>query len=165
MAAATSVSYCTLALDTQSLSSSSSWHNGEVCRVAFPAASPAGRLRTSTGARCTLAVDRTVEEEQRSFKDFQRPDASGRFGKFGGQYVPETLMTALHELEAAYKEVATDETFQVSSSLSVPSSPSCFSAANGPSHCQWNAPIVVVRLSETRFVVVACCRRKSFEEY
>ena len=28
----------------------------------------------------------------------------GRFGKFGGQYVPETLMPALAELEAAYDE-------------------------------------------------------------
>ena len=31
-----------------------------------------------------------------------RPDALGRFGKFGGKYVPETLMPALAELEAAY---------------------------------------------------------------
>ncbi len=26
----------------------------------------------------------------------------GRFGQYGGQYVPETVMTAVHELEAAY---------------------------------------------------------------
>jgi tryptophan synthase beta chain len=31
-----------------------------------------------------------------------RPDALGRFGQFGGKYVPETLMPALAELEAAY---------------------------------------------------------------
>jgi tryptophan synthase beta chain len=31
-----------------------------------------------------------------------RPDALGRFGRFGGKYVPETLMPALAELEAAY---------------------------------------------------------------
>jgi hypothetical protein len=29
-------------------------------------------------------------------------DKVGRFGKYGGQYVPETVMTAVHELEAAY---------------------------------------------------------------
>ena len=26
----------------------------------------------------------------------------GRFGRFGGQYVPETVMNAVHELEEAY---------------------------------------------------------------
>ncbi len=31
-----------------------------------------------------------------------QPDALGRFGLFGGKYVPETLMPALEELEAAY---------------------------------------------------------------
>jgi tryptophan synthase beta chain len=42
----------------------------------------------------------------------QRPDATGRFGKFGGKYVPETLITALAELEAAYAEVKNDPQFQ-----------------------------------------------------
>ena len=26
----------------------------------------------------------------------------GRYGEYGGQYVPETVMNAVHELEAAY---------------------------------------------------------------
>lgn len=43
----------------------------------------------------------------------QRPDSFGRFGKFGGKYVPETLMHALDELETAFKSLATDEGFQV----------------------------------------------------
>lgn len=34
-----------------------------------------------------------------------------RFGKFGGQYVPETLMEALHQLEDAYEAVKNDEEF------------------------------------------------------
>ncbi|XP_049401383.1 tryptophan synthase beta chain 1 [Solanum stenotomum] len=42
----------------------------------------------------------------------QRPDSFGRFGKFGGKYVPETLMHALNELETAFKSLATDEAFQ-----------------------------------------------------
>jgi tryptophan synthase beta chain len=33
-----------------------------------------------------------------------QPDRQGRFGKFGGKFVPETLMNALTELEAAYKQ-------------------------------------------------------------
>jgi tryptophan synthase beta chain len=41
------------------------------------------------------------------------PDARGRFGGFGGRYVPETLMSAIEELEAAYREARDDETFLV----------------------------------------------------
>jgi tryptophan synthase beta chain len=40
------------------------------------------------------------------------PDKLGRFGQFGGQYVPETLMSALAELETAFKHYQTDPTFQ-----------------------------------------------------
>ncbi|MDW0113198.1 tryptophan synthase subunit beta [Sporosarcina saromensis] len=36
----------------------------------------------------------------------------GRYGKFGGQYVPETLMTALLELEEAYEDAKKDPRFQ-----------------------------------------------------
>ena len=43
----------------------------------------------------------------------QRPDSFGRFGKFGGKYVPETLMHALSQLEAAFYSLAADEEFQV----------------------------------------------------
>ncbi len=35
----------------------------------------------------------------------------GRFGVYGGRYVPETLMAALEELEAAYAEAAADPAF------------------------------------------------------
>nr|WP_157072243.1 tryptophan synthase subunit beta [Picosynechococcus sp. PCC 73109] len=41
-----------------------------------------------------------------------QPDAFGRFGKYGGKYVPETLMPALAELEAAYAQYRNDPTFQ-----------------------------------------------------
>jgi tryptophan synthase beta chain len=37
--------------------------------------------------------------------------AAGRFGQFGGQYVPETLMPALEELEAALAEARADSAF------------------------------------------------------
>ncbi|NET60972.1 MAG: tryptophan synthase subunit beta [Symploca sp. SIO2E6] len=42
----------------------------------------------------------------------QQPDALGRFGKFGGKYVPETLMPALSELEQSFEEYANDPDFQ-----------------------------------------------------
>ena len=40
-----------------------------------------------------------------------QPDSQGRFGQFGGKYVPETLMPALAELEAAYQHYCADPTF------------------------------------------------------
>ncbi|WP_295153527.1 tryptophan synthase subunit beta [uncultured Ruminococcus sp.] len=38
-------------------------------------------------------------------------DKIGRFGDFGGQYIPETVMTAVHELEAAYDKYKDDPEF------------------------------------------------------
>jgi len=40
------------------------------------------------------------------------PDAGGRFGDYGGRYVPETLMPLIHELEAAYRAAQADPAFQ-----------------------------------------------------
>src|SRR5215203_4698303 len=40
------------------------------------------------------------------------PDARGRFGRFGGQFAPETLMPTLAELVAAYEEARADPAFQ-----------------------------------------------------
>lgn len=40
------------------------------------------------------------------------PDADGRFGGFGGRYIPETLMPAIAELESAYRSAAADASFQ-----------------------------------------------------
>jgi len=41
----------------------------------------------------------------------QVPDATGRFGSFGGRYVPETLTRALDELDAEYRQAKTDPSF------------------------------------------------------
>ncbi|MCS6869430.1 MAG: tryptophan synthase subunit beta [Thermus sp.] len=43
--------------------------------------------------------------------DFPLPDARGRFGPYGGRYVPETLIPALEEVEAAYLEARQDPRF------------------------------------------------------
>ncbi len=40
------------------------------------------------------------------------PDAAGRFGSFGGRYVPETLMKALDELTREYQAAQQDPAFQ-----------------------------------------------------
>jgi tryptophan synthase beta chain len=41
-----------------------------------------------------------------------RPRAAGRFGPYGGRYVPETLMTALDELATTYDGLRADPTFR-----------------------------------------------------
>jgi len=50
-----------------------------------------------------------------SFKtqsSYPYPDARGRYGPYGGKFVPETLMSALGELEKAYADAKTDPEFQ-----------------------------------------------------
>ena len=44
--------------------------------------------------------------------NYQLPDEKGFYGKFGGQFVPETLMTAVIELDKAYREAKADPSFQ-----------------------------------------------------
>ena len=50
------------------------------------------------------------------------PDARGRFGPFGGRYVPETLVPAFERLEAGVKEHLHDASFLVYSASSLASS-------------------------------------------
>ena len=40
------------------------------------------------------------------------PDLQGHFGPYGGMFVPETLMSALHELAAEYDRAKDDPVFQ-----------------------------------------------------
>ncbi len=40
------------------------------------------------------------------------PDAQGRFGPYGGRYVPETLMHALRQLTEEYLQARDDAEFQ-----------------------------------------------------
>lgn len=58
------------------------------------------------------AVDKELDTAAAA-EALQRPDSFGRFGRFGGKYVPETLMAALTELEAAFESLSTDHEFQV----------------------------------------------------
>ncbi len=47
--------------------------------------------------------------KQTPVQTYQQPDSHGHFGRFGGQYVPETLMPALYELIEVYQNL--DESF------------------------------------------------------
>ncbi len=42
----------------------------------------------------------------------QLPDSRGHFGPYGGMFVPETLMSALHDLTAEYERAKNDPEFQ-----------------------------------------------------
>jgi|UniRef100_UPI0040499C59 tryptophan synthase beta chain len=55
----------------------------------------------------TASADTTA-----SLDRFSQPDSAGHFGSYGGVYVPETLMTALQDLEKAYLEAKADPEFQ-----------------------------------------------------
>ena len=52
-----------------------------------------------------------MNREETDFEPTDMPSASGHFGRFGGMYVPETLMTPLFELTEAYKEAKQDPEF------------------------------------------------------
>jgi tryptophan synthase beta chain len=60
------------------------------------------------------SVTQTPLPNSRSSTDVvnEQPDALGRFGKFGGKYVPETLMPALFELEQSFKQYRNHPDFQ-----------------------------------------------------
>jgi len=51
------------------------------------------------------------KQQNSSSDNLMRPSENGRYGRFGGQYVPETLMPALFELEKASKDAWLDQSF------------------------------------------------------
>jgi tryptophan synthase beta chain len=56
-------------------------------------------------------VEAFVRGARRDPTGADRVDARGRFGRFGGRYVPETLIPALDELAAAWTEARRDRTY------------------------------------------------------
>ena len=54
----------------------------------------------------------TLSAEMPTAVPVSLPDARGRFGPYGGRYVPETLMFAIEQLTAAYDEARHDPEFQ-----------------------------------------------------
>lgn len=50
--------------------------------------------------------------QQTAYQHGAYPDQRGRFGEFGGKFVPESLMVPLAELEQAYEEARQDQKFQ-----------------------------------------------------
>src|SRR5207244_7090314 len=54
----------------------------------------------------------SAKETARSATTSLPAAVAGRFGAYGGRYVPETLMAALEELERAYNDAKEDAAFQ-----------------------------------------------------
>lgn len=69
--------------------------------------------RACRSQRRRVAHIAAVAAPEKPAQKYQRPDHAGRYGQFGGKYVPETLIPALAELEVAYKEAMEDPSFQV----------------------------------------------------
>uniref|UniRef100_A0A0D6R697 Tryptophan synthase n=1 Tax=Araucaria cunninghamii TaxID=56994 RepID=A0A0D6R697_ARACU len=67
--------------------------------------------RYSCRPLCTMAPERPLQESEEGLNR-KRPDGFGRFGTYGGKYVPETLMYALTELESAFNMIKEDRAFQ-----------------------------------------------------
>ncbi|MEX0767146.1 MAG: hypothetical protein WD029_01570, partial [Microthrixaceae bacterium] len=56
-----------------------------------------------------IAAPTQIPESSMSVPSFAtdmmgEPTGVGRFGQFGGMFVPETLVPALHELEEAFRD-------------------------------------------------------------
>ena len=52
------------------------------------------------------------QKRQSSMKASTQPDTLGHWGRYGGRFVPETLMAPLEELTAAYEAARADNNFQ-----------------------------------------------------
>ncbi len=59
-----------------------------------------------------MSTDTTPDEMIADLIAGRYPDARGRYGPFGGRYVPETLMPAFERLEAGVREIVGSEAFE-----------------------------------------------------
>ena len=71
------------------------------------------RSAVSIARRNTIVRAVITDPPKPSIKEVQRPDPTGRYGAYGGKYVPETLIPALLDLEREYAALASDKEFQV----------------------------------------------------
>jgi tryptophan synthase beta chain len=79
------------------------------------------RSHASARAGRSLSVRvAAVAAPEKPVTEYQRPDASGRYGRFGGKYVPETLIPALEQLEIDFKEAIADPAFKARRAMMQP---------------------------------------------
>ena len=89
------------------------WVDYATCMLSFSLESPS-RKSGERQKSSTIASTVTVTQYHPSFSvtKTEQPDSFGRFGRYGGKYVPETLMPALQELELALAQYSKDLDFQ-----------------------------------------------------
>jgi len=83
-----------------------------VVRAARPAFVDAASGLERDGASDPRRIVAFVHAARRDPTGADRVDAHGRFGAFGGRYVPETLIPPLEELAAAWSEARADPAFR-----------------------------------------------------
>ncbi len=71
-------------------------------------------MKTLEGAGCGKAAHESQWEAEIPATEINMaiPDEAGRFGRYGGAYVPETLMPAIRQLAAEYERAKRDPDFQ-----------------------------------------------------
>jgi len=84
----------------------------EVVRAARPAFVDAASGLERDGASDPRRIAAFVHAARRDPTGADRVDAHGRFGAFGGRYVPETLIPPLEELAAAWRAARADPSFR-----------------------------------------------------
>ena len=89
---------------------------GNLQKATAPSITSAAMTFTPIQSNSESSAD-SVEQQAKSIEAAiaslgARPDTLGRFGQFGGKYVPETLMPALAELEQAFQRYFKDADFQ-----------------------------------------------------
>ena len=73
----------------------------------------AGRgVKTTASRRGARVPTRVMTPPSGDISQQARPDADGRYGSYGGKYVPETLIPALIALEKEYETIKEDPEFQ-----------------------------------------------------
>jgi tryptophan synthase beta subunit len=84
--------------------------------AALHAASPYGvdassSLESAPGRKDRAKLAAFIAAVRAATEPRTRPDLAGRFGRFGGRYVPETLVPAVEELAAAWEVLRADDSF------------------------------------------------------
>ena len=101
-----SESIATMAASMRSSASTSSMHQSRRrTRAARRTCTRASKRESELNVKREATAQGAAPPAPASVRGMERPDKFGRFGKFGGQYVPETLMAALADLESTYTEV------------------------------------------------------------